>query len=84
MGSMTEMDLVPQRAKSSELLTEIQMALSLDHLSAALTVMLRVLPKEKRLEQQRESSLVQLTELMKELSLACSRDEQTEIQMGSM
>lgn len=39
---------------------------------------------EKRLEQQREKSLVQPTELMMALSLVCSRDEQTEIQMGSM
>ena len=60
-------------------LTEKMMGLSLDHLSAALTVMWRVLLKEKRLEQQREKSLVQPTELMKASSLVCSRDEQTEI-----
>jgi len=60
------------------------MVLSLDHLSAALTVMSRVLLKEKRLEQQRDLSLVQQTELMKELNSVRSKDEQMEIQMGSM
>ena len=79
MALPMESDSVQLMESDSGHLTEKMMDLSLDHLSAALTVMWRVLLKEKRLEQQREKSLVQPTELMKASSLVCWRDEQTEI-----
>ena len=68
MGSMTEMHLVPQRAKSSEQTTVMTKGSSLDCLLAAKMAMQMELMSEMRLEQQRDLCLVQLTEMLKGLS----------------
>ena len=68
MGSMTEMHLVPQRAKSSEQTTVMTTGSSLDCLLAAKMAMQMVLMSETSSVRLLEICLVQLTEMLKDLS----------------
>ena len=68
MGSMTEMHLVPQRAKSSEQMTVMTKGSSLDCLLAAKMAMQMVLMSETSSVRLLEICLVQLTEMLKDIS----------------
>ena len=80
----TEIHLGLRTVQSSDLLMEIQMALSLVHLLALLTALQMVLMMVMYLVYLTEIWLAQLKAKLKELSLACLRDHSMVMQMAHL